>query len=118
MSDQTNVVVQSLTIREASMATANTEKFLAVSAASADSDHEHSFALHKLVQHPQLAFEKTFLLCTSATCTAAVANTVLLCSTLTRVRFHCVPDLMLGTESHSRTENYYKSCERQAKTSR
>jgi hypothetical protein len=37
MSDQTNVGVQSLTIREASMATANTEKFLAVSAASTDS---------------------------------------------------------------------------------
>jgi hypothetical protein len=65
MSDQTNVVVQSLTIREASMATANKEKFLAVSAASTGSNREHSFALHKLVQHPQLAFEKTVLLCTS-----------------------------------------------------
>jgi hypothetical protein len=65
MSDQTNVGVQSLTIREASMATANTEKILAVSAASTDSNFEHSFALHKLVQHPQLAFVKTVLLCTS-----------------------------------------------------
>jgi hypothetical protein len=65
MSDQTNVGVQSLTIREASMATANTEKFLAVSAASTDSNCEHSFVLHKLVQHPQLEFVKTVLLCAS-----------------------------------------------------
>lgn len=91
----------------------------------------------QLVLHLQAAIVNTVLLCTnqcsihswhlrrqfcsaqvSATCTAAVVNTVLLCSTLTRARFHCVPDLMLGTESRSRTENYGKSSERQATTSR